>query len=201
MLGQQRRMPAARIEEDGELHLWRAFGIGRLARRWAREVGESRVRVVTSPGRPPRLLWARFAEAIGVPGFTFHADDVAARPVHTGLTASEAVVLTSLNSALATAGWTPDQARRLRETVLTHGFQPRAERGPRIAVPSHWRSCVTEWSAEDISELQESGVTVIGDTADLRSDHESVQPPTIEEVASASAAAVLAVGGGKATGA
>ena len=199
MLGEQRRMPAARIEEDGELHLWRAFALGRLARRWAREVGESRVRVVTSPGRPPQLLWARFAEAIGVPGFTF--GDVAGRPVHTGLTASEAVVLTSLNSALVTAGWTPDQARRLRETVLTAGFQPRAERGPRIAVPPHWRSCVAQWSAEDIAELLDSGVTVIGDTADLRSDHESAQPPTIEEVAAASAAAVLAVGNGKAMGA
>jgi hypothetical protein len=194
MLGEQRRQPATRIEEDGELHLWRAFAIGRLARRWAREVGESRVRVVTSPGRPPQLLWARFAEAIGVPGFTFNADDVAARPVHTGLTAPEAVVLSSLNSALATAGWTPDQARRLREAVLTDGFQSRAERGPRIAVPPHWRSCVAEWSAEDISELLESGVTVIGDTADLRSDWQDVQPPTIEEVGAASAAAVLAVG-------
>jgi hypothetical protein len=200
MLGEQRRLPAARIEEDGELHLWRAFAIGRLARRWAREVGESRVRVVTSPGRPPQLLWARFAEAIGVPGFTFHADDVAARPVHIGLTAPEAVVLTSLNSALATAGWAPDQARRLREAVLTNGFQSRAERGPRIAVPPHWRSRVAEWSAEDISELLESGVTVIGDTADLRSDWEDVQAPTIEEVGAASAAAVLAVGNGKATG-
>jgi len=199
MLGEQRRLPTARIEEDGELHLWRAFAIGRLARRWAREVGESRVRVVTSPGRPPQLLWARFAEAIGVPGFTFTADG-ADRPVHTGLTAPEAVVLTSLNSALATAGWTPDQARRLREAVLTGGFQPRAERGPRIAVPPHWRSCVAEWSAEDISELLESGVTVIGDTADLRSDWDDVRAPTIEEVGAASAAAVLAVGGGKATG-
>ncbi|MDN3351597.1 hypothetical protein [Actinomadura sp. DC4] len=201
MLGEQRRLPAARIEEDGELHLWRAFAIGRLARRWAREVGQSRVRVVTSPGRPPQLLWARFAEAIGVPGFTFPTGDAAARPVHTGLTAPEAVVLTSLNSALAKAGWTPDTARRLREAVLADGFQPRVERGPRIAVPPHWRSCVAEWSAQDVSELLESGVTVIGDTADLRSDRDDVQPPTIEEVAAASAAAVLAVGAGKAMGA
>jgi len=200
MLGEQRRLPTTRIEEDGELHLWRAFAIGRLARRWAREVGVSRVRVVTSPGRPPELLWARFAEAIGVPGFVFRADGVAARPVHTGLTAPEAVVLTSLNSALATAGWAPDQARRLREAVLTGGFQPRADRGPRIAVPPHWRSCVAEWSTEDISELRESGVTVIGDTADLRSDWEDARPPTVEEVGAASAAAVLAVGHGKAMG-
>ncbi len=202
MLGEQRRLPAARIEEDGELHLWRAFAIGRLVRRWAREVGESRVRVVTSPGRPPQLLWSRFAEAIGVPGFTFHEDDAAARPVHTGLTAPEAVVLTSLNSALASAGWTPDEARRLREAVLTDGFQPRAERGPRITVPARWRAQVAEWSTEDVAELLESGVTVIGDAADLRPEPErdDAHTPTIEEVGAASAAAVLAAGHGRASG-
>ncbi|MFB9833248.1 hypothetical protein [Actinoallomurus acaciae] len=201
MLGEQRRMPAARIEEDLDLHLWRAFAVGRLARRWAREVGESRVRVVTSPGRPPELLWARFAEAIGVPGFTFRAGD-AERPVHTGLTAPEAVVLTSLNAALASAGWPSDRARRLREAVLSDGFQPRTERGPRIAIPAHWRSCVAEWSAEDVADLLDSGVTVIGDPADLRPEpaREDVPAPTIEEVGAACAAAVLAVNG-KAPGA
>jgi hypothetical protein len=198
MLEEQRRMPAARVEEDVDLHLWRAFAIGRLVRRWAREVGESRVRVVTSPGRPPELLWARFAEAIGVPGFTFRAGD-AGRPVHTGLTAPEAVVLTSLNAALASAGWPSDRARRLREAVLTDGFKPRAERGPRIAVPAHWRSRVADWSAEDVADLLDSGVTLIGEPADLRPAGEDVRAPTIEEVGAACAAAVLAVNG-KVTG-
>jgi hypothetical protein len=204
MLGEQRRLPAARIEEDVDLHLWRAFAIGRLSRRWAREVGGSRVRVVTSPGRPPELLWTRFAEAIGVPGFTFRSRNTndAARPVHTGLTAPEAVVLTSLNSALASAGWSPDQARKLREAVLTNGFQPRAERGPRITIPARWRSCVAGWSAEDVADLLDSGVTVVGDVADLRSEpeREDVNPPTAEEVGAAGAAALLAVGNGKAMG-
>src|SRR4051812_45216370 len=68
MLGQQRRMPAARIEEDGELHLWRAFAIGRLARRWGGGGGGARGRGGTSPGRPPRLLWGRLARASGGAG-------------------------------------------------------------------------------------------------------------------------------------
>jgi hypothetical protein len=201
MLGEQRRLPEARIEEDGDLHLWRAFAIGRLARRWAREVGASRVRVVTSPGGPPQLLWARFAEAIGVPGFTFTSAGGATRPVHTGLTAPEAVVLTSLNSALATAGWQAERARRLRDSVLTAGFQTRAERGPRIAIPAHWRTYVEEWSETDVKELLDSGVTLIGDTADLcpGPGRDDVNEPTAEEVTAAWAAAVLAVGGGKAT--
>jgi hypothetical protein len=201
MLDEQRRLPEARIEEDRDLHLWRAFAIGRLVRRWAGEVGASRVRVVTSPGRPPQLLWARFAEAIGVPGFTFTADDAAAKPVHTGLTAPEAVVLTSLNSALATAGWTADRARRLREAILTEGFQTRADRGPRIAIPAHWRSRVDEWSKEDVTDLLDSGVTMIGDLADLHPEpvRDAADGPTVEEVAAAWAAAVLALGSGKTT--
>jgi hypothetical protein len=151
---------------------------------------------VTSPGRPPELLWTRFAEAIGVPGFTFRADGIVSRPVHTGLTAPEAVVLTSLNSALATAGWSADQARRLREAVLTDGFQSRTDRGPRITVPQHWRTCVADWSEEDVTDLLKSGVTVIGDAEDLRSapNQEDAMTPTIEEVGAACAAAVLAVG-------
>lgn len=202
MLDEQRRMPETRIEEDPHLHLWRAFAIGRLVRRWAREVGASRVRVVTSPGRPPELLWARFAEAIGVPGFTFAADNTA-KPVHTGLTAPEAVVLTTLNSALATAGWTADRARRLREAVLTEGFQTRADRGPRITVPAHWCARVDEWSEEDVTDLLDSGVTVFGDAADLRpapGRNDDAGEPTVEEVTAAWAAAVLAVGGGGTTG-
>jgi hypothetical protein len=202
MLAEQRKRPDAQIEEDRDLHLWRAFALGRLVRRWAHEVGESHVRVVTSPGRPPELLWMRFAEAIGVPGFTFRADEVASRPVHTGLTAPEAVVLTSLNSALATAGWSADKARRLREVVLTEGFQPRTDRGPRITVPEHWRTRVAEWSEEDVTDLLKSGVTVIGDVEDLRSapTREDAMTPTIEEVGAACAAAVLAVGNEKPMG-
>ena len=141
---------------------------------------------------------------IGVPGFTFTADEVVAKPVHTGLTAPEALVLTSLNSALATAGWTADRARRLREAVLTEGFQARADRGPRITIPAHWRSYVDEWSEEDVTDLLDSGVAVIGDAADLRPEPEPAPDegngPTVEDVASAWAAAVLAAAGGKTTG-
>jgi hypothetical protein len=193
MLADQRQLPAARIEEESELHLWRAFAVGRLVRRWAAEVGHSHVRVVTSPGRPPQLLWERFTEAIGLPAFASRAGDLD-RPVHTGLTAPEAMVLTALNAALASAGWESDAARRLREAVLTQGFQPRADRGPRITIPSRWAPCVAAWSAEDVADLLDSGVTVIGDIADLRAepDRDDAQPPTAEQVGAAGAAALLA---------
>ena len=193
MLEDQRRLPAARIEEERDLHLWRAFTLGRLVRRWARVVGSARVHVVTSPGSPPHLLWSRFCEAIGLPVLSGGPDDILDRPVHTGLTASEALVLTSVNAALERTGWDPQPARRLREAILTEGFQPRTERGPRIAIPSHWRARVARWSTEDVTELHDSGVTLIGALTDLCSepDRDDRRQPTAEEIGAAGAAAVL----------
>lgn len=192
MLDEQRGMGPAKIEADRDLHLWRAFALGGLVRRWAAEVGTARLRVVTSPGSPPELLWSRFADAAGLPGFT--GRKAVARHVHTGLTASEVAVLASVNAALDEAGWAAVPARRLREAIL-EGFARRADRGPRITIPPEWAARVGKWSAEDIAELQGSGVTIVGDTADLDhgGDADDRQEPTIEQITAAGAAALLAV--------
>jgi hypothetical protein len=193
LLEEQRRLGLERIEEERDLHLWRAFALGGLARRWAAEVGTGRVRVVTSPGSPPELLWSRFAEAAGVPAFS--GLGVVARPVHTGLTAPEVTVLASVNAALADAGWDAVPARRLRDAILERGFARREDRGPRIVVPPEWTARVSKWSAEDIAELRDSGVDVVGDLADLEPDVglDDHREPTIEQITAAAAAAVLAV--------
>jgi hypothetical protein len=195
MLDRERRLPAERIEEDRDLHLWRAFAIGRLVRRWAAEVGTSRVRVVTSPGAPPRLLWSRFAEAIGVPALAdLPPSEVLSRRVHTGLTAPEAVVLASVNAALERADWDVRSARRLRELILNEGFSQRDDRGPKIALPPRWSAQVAQWSAEDLTDLRQTGVTVVGDLNDLSSDPDDGdhRSPTPDEIGAAGAAAVLA---------
>lgn len=195
MLDDQRRLPAAQVEQERDLHLWRAFALGRLVRRWAAEVGMTRIRVVTSPGSPPELLWRRFTRAIGLDSLADRPAALVARRVHAGLTAPEALVLASLNAALDRAGWPPVQARRLREVVLNEGFARRDDRGPRIAIPSRWAECVARWSAEDVAELCDSGVTIVGDTEDLRAEARpgGTRPPTVEEIGAAGAAALLAV--------
>ncbi len=193
MLEEQRALPRERVEEEGDLHLWRAFALGRLVRRWAAETGTDRVRVVTSPGSPPHLLWARFCEAIGLPAPAEEPDEVVAKPVHTGMTAAEASVMVSLNVALERASWGRQPANRLREAVITEGFRARASRGPRVAIPPAWSDRVAQWAKEDNAELLESGVGLIGDIADLSPTHDDVRPPTAEEIGAAGAAAVLAV--------
>jgi hypothetical protein len=198
MLEEQRALPPERVEEESGLHLWRAFALGRLARRWAAEVGPERVQVVTSPGSPPNLLWSRFCAAVGVPSLATRTDEVVDRPVHTGLTAAEASVLISVNVALERAGWEGRQANHLREVILTEGFQPRASRGPRIAIPQAWAARVAQWAKEDNAELQDTGVTMVGDAADLAPEpaRDGVRPPTPEEIGAAAAAAVLAAARG-----
>ena len=194
MLEEQRGLPPERVEEEADLHLWRAFALGRLVRRWAAETGIERVRVVTSPGSPPHLLWARFCEAIGVPALAARKDEdeVVDRPVHTGMTAAEASVMVSLNVALERANWARQPANRLREAVITEGFHARSSRGPRVAIPPAWSERVAQWAKEDNTELLESGVGLIGDTADLAPARDDVRPPTPEEIGAAGAAAVVA---------
>lgn len=192
MLEEQRALPPARVEEDREPYLWRAFALGRLVRRWAGEVGSARVRVVTSPGKPPELLWQRFCEATRIPSLV-DAGTVTT-PVHTGLTAPEAMVLASVNIAVERAGWPADRARRLREVILTDGFQRRSDRGPRIVIPASRRERVARWSAEDLAELRDTGVILVGDVADLEPAPGigEVLLPTPEQIGAAGAAAILA---------
>lgn len=192
MLDEQRQLGPERIEKERELHLWRAFAIGRLARRWAAQVGAEHVRVVTSPGSPPELLWSRFAGATGLPAFTGRSE--VTRRVHTGLTAPEVLFLASVNVALHEAGWAVVPARRLREAICEKGFVAREDRGPRVAIPPAWAERVAAWSAEDLADLRDSGVSIAGDPGDLQTpagvEHEE---PRAEQVAAAGAAALLAM--------
>jgi hypothetical protein len=172
-LAGEREHPGDDIEKRSELHLWRAFALGRLVRRWGNAVGLDRVRVVTSTGSPPRTLWARFAEAVGAPDLAdappWHLLDLR---THSGLTDPETQVLMWLNTALREAEWSGQAAGDLRERIVLHGFMTRQDRGPRIVVPPPWRERVAGWCAEDTAELEATGVRIIGDIADLRYEPE-----------------------------
>lgn len=179
------------IERDHDAHLWRAFALGRLARRWGRIVGPERVTVVTNRGRPPELLWNRFAEAVGLPGEI--TPGTAGAPAHTGLTAAEAVVLESVNARLGGGSWPRNLRADLREHLIRQAFATRPDRGPRIGVPPAHRAAVEKWSAEDLGELAGSGARIAGDLDELRFDP-GAEPdgPTLSDVTAAAGAAVLA---------
>ncbi|MGP4029324.1 hypothetical protein [Actinomadura sp. 3N407] len=178
------------IETDPDAHIWRAFILSRLVRRWS-EAGAGRVSVVTSPGRPPALLLERFTQAAGLPRLT-HVP-VADRQAHTGLTAPETLVLASLNAALRENFWPERKADRVRQ-VVTERFQARERRGGKVVIPLEWRSRLAEWSGEDLAALQDTGAHIVGDHGDLRYDPdlEKTSPPTPEETGRAGAEAALA---------
>lgn len=180
------------VEHEHAAHLWRAFALGRLARRWGRIVGPERVSVVVNRGRPPELLWRRFAAAAGLPAGIAPRTEMAA-PVHAGLTAAEALVLESLNARMYDLAWPRDRCVDLREYLIHRSFAVRPDRGPRIAVPPEHRTAVEKWSAEDIAELAASGARIVGDTDELRFDPEGEpDAPTAADVSAAAGTAVLA---------
>ncbi|QFG20395.1 hypothetical protein [Actinomadura sp. WMMB 499] len=181
------------VENELDAHIWRAFTLSGLARRWT-DAGASRVTVVTSPGRPPELLWRRFAEAAGVPGLaeipTVQSEGARA---HGGLTAPETLVIAGLNDAMREGSWSRRSADRVRQ-LATERFQTRERRGAKVVVPPEWRERVAGWSREDVAALPGTGAAVIGDLGDLAYDpgRDGASAPTPEEAAAAGAEAALA---------
>ncbi|NDU76778.1 hypothetical protein GWI34_29740 [Actinomadura sp. DSM 109109] len=191
-LAAQRERGRDHIETDPSAHLWRAFGLGGLARRWA-DAGAARVSVVTTPGTPPRLLWQRFAEAIGVLSLAEPPTMPPGR-THTGLTAPETLVLSSMNAAIRQTSWSGQNAAWIRQAV-TARFQSRPERGGKVAIPPEWRARLAAWSEEDLAALQDTPAHIVGDIDDLRYEPspDPALPPTAEEIAQAGADAALAL--------
>ncbi|TDC67836.1 hypothetical protein E1200_13675 [Actinomadura sp. GC306] len=185
------RQRDADFESVPDAHIWRAFMLSGLVRRWI-EAGASRVSVVTSPGKPPQLLLDRFTQAAGLPNLTH--TPVADRQAHTGLTAPETLALASLNALFRDEDWPKGRADRARQAI-TESFQARDGRGGKVTVPPGWRSRVAEWSQEDLDALQKTDAHIVGDLADLHYDPalDETAPVTPEETARAGAAAALAL--------
>ncbi|QKG24761.1 hypothetical protein [Actinomadura verrucosospora] len=196
LVEQRERGPRA-IEEELDLHLWRAFGLGGLVRRWAAAVGPDRIRVVINPGSPPDLLWRRFAAAVGARHCAGRASaDVRTRRTHGGLTSEETELMVALNRRLDDAGWSTFERRALREEILLNGLLVRDERGGPVALPASVRDLVTAWAEEDLAALARSGVDVVGRPDELRPAPEPPDvraPASSEQVAEAAAAAIMAV--------
>jgi hypothetical protein len=191
-LAAQRENGRDHIETDPSAHLWRALDLAGLIRRWS-DAGAARVGIVTTPGTPPLLLWRRFAEAIGLPAFA----ESAVLPVeraHTGLTAPETQVLSSLNAAIRQTAWSGQNADWVRKIIIGR-FQARAERGGKVVTPPEWRIRIAQWSEEDLAALRDSPAHIVGDLDELRYDpsSETTRPPTPEETAEAGAEAAIAL--------
>lgn len=197
-LADQRARGWEEIEKELDAHMWRAFGLGRLAERWACLVGVDEVTVVGNPGSGAGSLWHRFMEACGL------SEEAARLPapsegttVHGGVTGPEVEVLRALNANLPARGWTHEEGALLRDRIV-QAFRDREERGPRPAIPPRFREQVAQWSAEDLDDLRACGARVVGSLEELayapEDDPAPLRPADIAE-ASGLASVVCAESG------
>ncbi|GAB3773586.1 hypothetical protein FB382_000677 [Nocardioides ginsengisegetis] len=142
---------------------WRQQGMARIVGNWVAAVGPDRVTIVTvpPPGAPAGVLWDRFCAAARIPG----EGCVDVRPANTSLDAASAVLLRSLNEALAG----DEVSAGDYHTLVKFGLAKRVLAGrtdaPAIGFePPEW---LRDRSAEIVVRLGASGARVVGDLADL----------------------------------
>ncbi len=190
-------LPADQLEIDPEPRIWRELGLAGLARRWASVVGPGAVRVVTNPGSPPEVLWARFGQAIGEPGLEASPEAAVSTPSNTSLTAPEATVLAAINAKLDQSTLDDDARTGLRQRIIRDGFLSRPDRGRPIRLGPPFDAMVAAWSERDLADLAGSGIAVIGSLEDLRvvAGSGAVTPISPTEIISAASAATAAAVG------
>ena len=143
---------------------WRQQHAHRIVSRWADVVGSDRVTVVTvpPPGAPPGTLTERFGQAVG-----FATDDlVVPEPQNTALGAASVQILQRVNARLAELGLTHSDARSVRKGLLAKRVLS-TRRGEEQRVGLDVEPWLAETSAQMIERLAASGVSLVGDWADL----------------------------------
>jgi hypothetical protein len=133
--------------------------------RWGDLVGSGRFHLVTVPrGGGREVLWERFCGVIGLDPAA--VDPEAAAVTNTGLGVAEVEVVRRLNAALDNA-LPPVVYQHVVKGVLAHETLPEHPGSPRLTLPADRVPVVEETSRRWLQALQERGVRVVGDLADL----------------------------------
>ena len=150
-------------------HFWKRQDIGRIAARWADQVGRENVVVAAVPprGSDPAELWRRMAVALNVSGD--HLEHPTPSNESLGPTATE--LLRRINVQAESAGMTQWAYQHGVNRALSHAVLPNIpDRHPGLAVPSTHHRWVRTESQRIIEEIVAAGVQVIGDLDDLSPD-------------------------------
>jgi hypothetical protein len=158
---------------------WGAQDIRGVVARWGAAVGMEKVSVVTVP--PPdadRLeLWRRFARSTGLPelDYEFPAGD------NSSLGVAEAELLRRLNPLLRdTLDW-PQYDARIKKRFV-EGLLGTLESRGRLGLPAERRAEVARITRTQVSFLEASGVTVVGDLGDLQPTYDEDAAPQPSEL-------------------
>lgn len=146
---------------------------------WSTAVPVDRIRVVTVPprGASSRTLLERFARATELPPGIWGVGELTERNVSLG--AAEIELIRRLNpTVLATLN--QEQYR----FVIERGIRPRLTIGASrpVELPAEHLPWARQYSEALVGELHRRGVQVVGDLADLVSEHRPVSGPPLDVV-------------------
>lgn len=146
----------------------------RILARWGATIPPERVHVVTVPprGADPGLLWARFAQVLGIDPDRYPAVETTA---NTSLGVAETEVVRRLNEHLQGSPW-PFFAKHVKNGIAQGVLTGRS--GTRLVLPESALPMVEQRSKDAVTWLSGQGLDVVGDLDDLlaRSDHQGVGP-------------------------
>jgi hypothetical protein len=146
---------------------WSQQDVGRMLPVWRDVLPDDRIHVVTvpHPGTAGSELWLRFASVLGVDATRY---DPTGRAVNesVGLASSELLRVFNERSRQAQLGW-PAYSEVVKEGLAKRGLAPRRPKEPAMAVPADLRPWLHDRTKRQRSAIEDSGVDVVGDLADL----------------------------------
>lgn len=147
---------------------WRQHDLRRIIKVWGRAVGTENITVVTLPKQSaPDLLWRRFAEVVGIDADRSPLPEIR----NESLGAASAELMRRVNEGLTTGGLTRDEyGKNCRDVLAKTVLATRSRLEPRLALPTALQPWAVKRSAQLARAVRDSGVSVVGDLADLQSE-------------------------------
>lgn len=160
---------------DWRMWFWRVQEVPTILTTWGTSLTPDRIHLVTVPHRatPDDGLWERYAATVGLDPRAAYAESTT---TNASIGGAETTMLRRLNVALAEREVPRDTyVEWVRASIVPEVLAARA--GRRTTVPPALRPWVEEVAAEWCAWVEQSGVHLVGDLADLRPEW----PDDVEE--------------------
>lgn len=168
--------------------LFAQHDLGRILRTWAEVVPADRITLVTVPaaGSDPRLLWARFGQLFGIDPAPYQPQG--RRQANASLGAASSELMRRVNLATQDQGLSWQDGDPILKWLLAKAILSR-RRGQedKLVLPTEHHAWAQQVAKRFISEVEQLGVPVVGDLAELIPVAESgvTDPVVAEQIADA----------------
>lgn len=167
--GFQRRVLDPERSHPHARRFWHYQDLPRVMARWADEVSDPRVHLVTCPpaGADPGLLWERFCSVIGLDPTTITLPAAGSNP---SLGVTEIDVLRRVNRSIARSENAQKDVRLVKQKLVRNVL--RNHTSPRATTPPELIPVLSDLAKEWRTELERHGYDIVGSLDDL----EPVEP-------------------------